>query len=186
MPAIKKKCRRINFSYRSFMLTADKIISLLNLKPHQMEGGYFAETYRSGEILSRENLPGRYSGPRVLSTAIYYLLTSETFSEMHMLKSDEIFHFYIGDPVEMLRLNPDGSGGRIVMGSNILSGHRLQETVPAGVWQGTRLIEGGRFALLGTTVSPGFDYSDYETGVRDELIRMYPAFNKMIMKLTRV
>jgi uncharacterized protein len=168
------------------MITADKIISLLNLKPHPMEGGYFAETYRSGEILSGESLPGRYSSQRSMSTAIYYLLTPETFSEMHMLRSDEIFHYYLGDPVEMLRLYPDGSGGRIVMGTGILGGHRLQEIVPAGVWQGTRLVDGGRFALLGTTVSPGFSLDDYQSGARDELIRMYPAFNKMIMKLTRV
>lgn len=167
------------------MPTADELIALLRLEPHQIEGGYFRETYRSGERISGESLPDRYAGPRSMSTAIYYLLAPGTFSEMHRVRSDEIFHFYLGDPVEMLELFPDGSGRRTVLGRDIAGGECPQHVVPAGVWQGTRLIEGGSFALMGTTVSPGFSYEDYTSGAREELIRAYPGFTDLILKLTR-
>jgi len=167
------------------MLTADKIIALLNLKPHPEEGGYFVETYRSLETISEKALPSRYKGVRSFGTAIYYLLTPETFSSMHRLRSDEIFHFYLGDPVEMLQLWPDGSGRVLIMGSDILNGMQLQVVVPRGVWQGAKLIKDGKFALLGTTVSPGFELVDYESGQRDDLIKAYPQFQDLIIALTR-
>lgn len=167
------------------MLTADQIVSLFNLKPHPEEGGYFAETYRSPEILSERALPSRYKGIRSFGTAIYYLLTPETFSALHQLQSDEIFHFYLGGPVEMLQLWPDGSGKVITMGSDILNGMEPQVIVPRGVWQGARLLRDGRVALLGTTVSPGFELVDYESGRREELVSSYPQFRDLIIALTK-
>jgi hypothetical protein len=167
------------------MLTADKIIALLNLKPHPEEGGYFVETYRSSEIILEKALPSRYKGVRSFGTAIYYLLTPETFSAMHRLQSDEIFHFYLGDPVEMLQLWPDGSGRVLIMGSDILNGMQPQVVVPRGVWQGARLLKDGKFALLGTTVSPGFEWIDYESGRRDDLVKAYPKFRDLIISLTK-
>jgi predicted cupin superfamily sugar epimerase len=167
------------------MLTADKIIALLNLKPHPEEGGYFVETYRSSETLSEKALPSRYKGVRSFGTAIYYLLTPETFSAMHRLRSDEIFHFYLGDPIEMLQLFPDGSGMILILGSDILNRMQTQVVVPGGVWQGARLIKDGKFALLGATVSPGFELADYESGCRDELVKSYPKFQELIIALTR-
>ncbi len=134
------------------MVTADKIKSLLNLKPHPVEGGYFAETYRSQQHIPKDELPDTYDSDRPLATAIYYLLTPDTFSTMHRLPADEIFHFYLGDPVEMLQLLPDGSGSAITLGPDILNGMHLQVTVGKGVWQGSRLLPGGKFALLGTTI----------------------------------
>jgi predicted cupin superfamily sugar epimerase len=122
------------------MLTADQIKTLFNLKPHPEEGGFFVETYRSTETLSRELLPNRYKGDRSFSTAIYYLLTPGTFSTIHRLRSDEVFHFYLGDPVEMLQLWPDGSGRILILGSDILNGMEPQVIVPRGVWQGARLL----------------------------------------------
>jgi len=166
------------------MLTADQIITLLNLKPHLEEGGYFAETYRSSETASEKALPNRYKGIRSFGTAIYYLLTPETFSAMHRLQSDEIFHFYLGDRVEMLQLTPDGSGKVITIGSDILDGMQPQVVVLRGVWQGARLVKDGRFALLGTTFSPGFEWTDYETGRRDLLLKSYPQFQDWIIALT--
>jgi predicted cupin superfamily sugar epimerase len=115
------------------MLTADQIKTLFNLKPHPEEGGFFVETYRSTETLSRELLPNRYKGDRSFSTAIYYLLTPGTFSTIHRLRSDEVFHFYLGDPVEMLQLWPDGSGRILILGSDILNGMEPQVIVPRGV-----------------------------------------------------
>ena len=167
------------------MLTADQIIALLNLTPHPKEGGYFIETYRSSETIPEKTLPSRYNGMRSFATAIYYLLMPETFSAMHRLQSDEIFHFYLGDPVEMLQLWPDGSGRLVILGSDILRGVQPQVVVPRGVWQGARLFKNGKFALLGTTVSPGFEFADYEYGQRDELIQSYPQFREWIIALTK-
>ncbi len=115
------------------MITVDQVKSLLNLKPHPAEGGYFAETYRSGGSLRGEGLPARYKAPRSLGTAIYYLLTPDTFSAVHRLASDEIFRFYLGDPVEMLHLLPDGSGRVVTLGPDLLGGMRPQVIVPQGV-----------------------------------------------------
>jgi len=151
--------------------SAEEIIHLLDLKPLTIEGGFFRETYRSQEKVA---LP-LYRGPRSLATAIYYLLTPETFSRMHRVPGEEIFHFYLGDPVEMLQLNPDGSGEVITMGQDIAAGMKMQHVVPGGWWQGARLRTGGRFALMGTTMSPGFEYEDYETPDRAELAKSYPG-----------
>ncbi len=167
------------------MLKTDEIITLFNLKPHPEEGGRFAETYRSSETIPEKALPGRYQGMRSFGTAIYYLLTPETFSAMHRLRSDEIFHFYLGDPVEMLQLFPDGSGKLFILGSDILNGMLPQVVVPQGIWQGTRLLRDGKFALLGTTVSPGFEFADYEPGQRDALSESYPQFRDLIIALTK-
>ena len=167
------------------MLIADQIIALLNLTPHPKEGGYFRETYRSLETIPEKTLPRRYKGMRSFATAIYYLLTPETFSAMHRLQSDEIFHFYLGDPVEMLQLWPDGSSKVLTLGSDILKGMQPQVVVPRGVWQGARLLKNGKFALLGTTLSPGFEFADYESGQRDELIKSYPKFREWIIALTK-
>ncbi|MCA9414960.1 MAG: cupin domain-containing protein [Candidatus Omnitrophica bacterium] len=162
----------------------EQIIQKLGLEPHPTEGGFFVETYRSEDVLPKEALPGRYPSDRNCSTAIYYLLKPGTFSEMHRLPTDEIFHFYLGDPVTMLQLFPDGSSKTIVIGNDVLSGERPQVVVPKGVWQGTCLSEGGEFALLGCTVSPGFDFEDYESGNREKLIREYPDQEEMIARLT--
>ncbi len=165
-------------------LTADELRQMLHLEPLTIEGGYFRETYRSAGQIPHSALP-TYNGPRAFSTCIYYLLTPDTFSVIHRLPGEEIFHFYLGDPVEMLQLHPDGHGEPITLGSDLRSGMTPQHVVPAHVWQGARLKAGGRFALMGTTVAPGFDYADYETGNRDELIRQFPAFSDQIRSLTR-
>jgi uncharacterized protein len=166
-------------------LTADELKALLHLAPHPREGGYFIQTWRADEIIPRESLPSRYSGPRPSGTAIYYLLEPGTFSELHRLASDEIFHFYLGDPVEMLQLAPDGSSRTAVLGSNFGAGMTPQLHVPKNVWQGSHLLPGGTFALLGCTVSPGFDYADYEAGSRAELTAQWPEHARIIELLTR-
>ncbi len=166
-------------------MNAEKLKSLLNLVPLTVEGGYFVETYRSAESIPHECLAGRYNGARTFGTCIYFLLEPETFSEIHRLASDEIFHFYLGDPVEMLQLWPDGEAKRVLIGSDIESGMAPQLVVPRGVWQGTRLVQGGTFALLGCTVSPGFEYADYESGSRALLSERYPEYSELIHALTR-
>jgi uncharacterized protein len=166
-------------------LDAQRLIGLLGLTPHPSEGGYFRETYRSAETLPPSATGNRYGAERSVCTAIYYLLTPDSFSAMHRLRTDEIFHFYLGDPVELLMLYPEGEGENRLMGPDIEAGQTLQAVVPRGVWQGLALRPGGRFALLGTTVAPGFDYADFELGARDELLRLYPAFAARLVRLTR-
>jgi hypothetical protein len=160
-------------------MTAGEIKALLNLQPHPAEGGFFRQTYAAEATVE---LP---RGPRTLGTAIYYLLEPGTFSEMHVLASDEIFHFYLGDPVEMLQLYPDGRSAVFTLGPDLATGQHVQLAVLAGVWQGTRLIGDGKAALLGCTVTPGFDYADYRGGVYAELAAKWPREAERIRALTR-
>jgi uncharacterized protein len=139
-------------------MTADEVKKTLGLVPHPREGGFYIRTYESGErILATAFSDGRYSSERHTGTAIYYLLEPGTFSEIHRLKSDEVFHFYAGDPVEMLQLHPDGKGEAIRIGNRLELGERPQIVVARNIWQGSRLVSGGKWALLACTVSPGFE-----------------------------
>lgn len=162
----------------------EQLIDLLNLKPHP-EGGYYRETYRGLEKIAAGALPPRYGGERNTCTAIFYLLTPDTFSVMHRLASDEVFHFYLGDAVEMLLLRPDKRSEKAVLGQDIENGQRLQLVVPQGWWQGCRLISGGHYALLGCTVAPGFDFADFSEGTRAQLQADYPEASGLIAQLTR-
>jgi uncharacterized protein len=170
-------------------LTADELKTLLHLEPHPREGGWFRQTWRAEEHLPASALPARSAAGRdagrAAGTAIYYLLEPGTFSEMHRLASDEVFHFYLGDPVEMLQLFPDGAGRTLILGSDLAAGHLVQAVVPQGVWQGSRLLPGGKLALLGCTVSPGFEYADYESGSRAALTQRWPEWAEKIRGLTR-
>ena len=166
------------------ILTAEEIIRELGLKPLPAEGGFYRETYRSEEKIPTDGLPARYRSAKSFCTAIYYLLTPETCSALHRLPSDEIFHFYLGDPVSMLQLHPGGSSELIALGHDPGRGEKLQVVVPRATWLGAFLNQGGRFALMGTTVAPGFDFSDYEHPSRQELIRQYPDRRELILKLT--
>ncbi|TKJ29791.1 MAG: hypothetical protein CEE40_07430 [Chloroflexi bacterium B3_Chlor] len=166
------------------MISAEEIIERLGMQPHPEEGGYFAETYKSEELISKLGLPERYPSERAFGTAIFYLLTPDTFSALHRLASDEIFHFYLGDPVTMLQLHPHGSSKVVTLGQDILKGQELQVVVPRGTWQGSFLNEGGEFALLGCTVAPGFEYEDYEAGDREALLEQYPDLSELIIRLT--
>jgi predicted cupin superfamily sugar epimerase len=163
-------------------MTADDLIRILKLQPHPTEGGFYVETYRSNEIIPGAATPLRYNAPRCYSTAIYFLLKAGAFSEMHRLQSDEIFHFYMGEAAEMLLLKSDGQGEIVHIGNRLDKGETPQMIVPRGCWQGMRCT--GEFTLLGTTVAPGFEYADYESGNRAELIRQFPAFADLICTLT--
>ena len=169
------------------MPTAEQIIASLQLQPHPIEGGYFRETYRAKATVPAEFLPTGYPrvGSRSLGTSIYYMLTRDTFSEMHRLPTEEVFHVYLGGPVRMLQLFEDGAGSEVILGSDVLAGEHPQWIVPPGVWQGSRLEPGVEFVLLGATVAPGFDYADYEQGVRAELVVRYPEWAEQITRLTR-
>ncbi len=164
-----------------------ELVAALKLKPLPVEGGLFRQSYVAGETIAAAALPSRYDADKPLSTAIYYLLTDDpdSFSALHKLPTDELYHFYLGDPVEQLLLHPGGGSERVVLGHDVLGGQRLQHLAPRGSWQGSRLLAGGRFAVMGTTMAPGFTASDYLGGDRQQLIGRYPGDAELIRALTR-
>ena len=169
------------------MLSAEEIIEILALEPLPIEGGLYRQSYVASEEIAAEALPTRYGRTKSICTAIYYLLTDrpESFSALHRLPTDEVYHFYLGDPVEMLLLHPKGRSEWIVLGQDLLAGQHVQYVVPAGVWMGSRLMEGGLYGLMGTTMAPGYDDLDYEGGDAEELERQYPDRATLIRRLTR-
>ncbi len=155
-------------------VTAEEVIERLGLSPLPFEGGYYRETLRSAERLPASAPPLDYAAGRSLYTAIYYLVTPESGSALHKLQSDEVWHFYLGDPVEQVQLWPDGSSCLVRLGHDLRGGCVPQALVPGGVWQSTRLAPGGAFALLGTTMAPGFDVAEFTAGSPAELAGRYP------------
>lgn len=156
------------------MDTPEKIIRALKLAPLPREGGLFRSTYRS---------PGKAEG-RDMCSAIYYMLLPHSFSHLHRLATDEIYHFYSGDPVELLELLPDGESRMTVLGGDICAGQQVQYVVRAGNWQGLRLAPGGAYALMGTTMSPGYEERDYEHADAEALKGRYPKEAALIAALT--
>ena len=163
--------------------TAREIIDRFGLEPLPGEGGFYTRTHCSPGMIPREALPPGYQEPRPFSTAILYLLTPETFSALHMLPTEEIYHFYLGDPVQMLNLHPGGEAEIVTLGPDISSGQQVQWVVPKGTWQGSRLMSGGEYALLGATMCPGFDWPDMDLAEPDELIEAYPRYRDLIRRL---
>lgn len=167
-------------------MEASQIIELLDLQPLPQEGGYYRETYRAPLVLQSGTLPDHYDGHRNASTAIYFLLTPVEHSAWHILPTDEVFHYYCGDPVEMLLLHPDGRAEWRRLGADLAAGERPQVVVPGGVWQACRLVDGGSYALLGCTVAPGFDFRDFHVAQADEVTRLqaqHPAHADQIARL---
>ena len=168
-------------------ITADALIRHFGLATLPVEGGHFRQTCKADETVS---IVPDGSGPPLLkprSTAILYLLSADpdSFSAIHRLPTDEIYHFYLGDPVELLLLRQDGSSEVITLGQDVLNGQQVQFAVPAGTWQGSRLVPGGEFALLGTTMAPGFIDTDYTAGEQALLVEQYPDQAGLIALLTR-
>jgi len=149
------------------------------------EGGYFTETYRSAERIAQRGLPERFTGDRNLSTAIYFLLVGEEFSSFHRIKADEIWHFYHGAPLELFIIAPDGSLSVILIGNRPESGHHFQYVVPAGYWFASRCLEKNGYSFVGCTVSPGFDFEDFELAKAAELSNRYPEHQDLIHALCR-
>lgn len=165
----------------------EELLSLFSLEPLEQEGGLYKVSYTSDEVLPESHLPDRYAGKRPFHTAIYYLLTGEkdSFSALHRLKTDEVWHFYLGDPARLVLLHPSGRGETVILGHDVVKGEKLQYCIPRGTWQGCSLLLGGEYALMGTTMAPGFDPDDFEIGVFKELVTQYPDHEAMIASLTR-
>jgi uncharacterized protein len=166
---------------------AQKLILHFKMQKIPAEGPWFALTYRSEDLLEAKSLSDRYRGNRVAGTAIYAVQTNEDFSAMHKLATDEIWHFYGGDPLEMLLLYPDGRGEIVIVGPDVFSGQHPQFVVPRDVWQGSLPIGAGleTYSFFGNTLAPGFEFQDFEMGYRDELQAKYPQFTDHIARRTR-
>jgi predicted cupin superfamily sugar epimerase len=166
------------------MTDATYWIDRLGLQEHP-EGGFFRESYRSADRLEAGILGGRYDGPRVASTSIYFLLTSEASSSLHRLRSDEVWHFHAGSALTVHVIDPEGTYQALRVGLDLGAGQRPQAVVPAWSWFGATVDEPGSYALVGCTVAPGFDFADFELADRQELSRKFPDHAGLIARLTR-
>ena len=167
---------------------AEFYISSLGLIAHP-EGGYFKETFRSEVELSANALPAHFGGMRSASTAIYFLLTTARASSFHRIESDEVWHFYAGDPLEVFGIHPDGRLEVWLLGGPETEGASFQATVPAGIWFGSAVKNTGdpnsdHFSLCGCTVAPGFDFDGFELADRQGLLAEFPQHADLITKLT--
>lgn len=160
----------------------ESIIGELDLTPHP-EGGWYRETYRDTLTLPGAALP--HGGPRSASTAILYLLDAGSFSALHRIASDEVWHFHLGDALIVHVLHEDGRREDLRLGPDLRGGDRVQAVVTRGAWFGARLAEGGRFALVGCTVAPGFDFADFELAQRTTLSARFPEHAALIAAMTR-
>ncbi|MBD3224611.1 MAG: hypothetical protein GF313_07770 [Caldithrix sp.] len=158
-------------------------INHLQLQPHP-EGGYFKENYRSNEAIANNHLPRRYLGNRSFSTAIYYLLENQQIAALHRIKSDEIWHFYCGYPLNVYVFNSYGNVDKYQLGIDVASGQLPQVVIPAGKWFGAQLMMNDSYILAGCTVAPGFDFMDFELAKREQLLKQYPDAADIIKALT--
>lgn len=166
-------------------MNADDYIKLLDLKKHP-EGGYFKEVYRCRESF---NLPGtqlKTARNRNLSTSIYFLLKNDEISTLHRIKSDELWHHYSGSSVKIIIINSVGSIEEKILGKDVIANESFQVVIPAGVWFCAELTDKKSFALVGCTVSPGFDFEDFELGSKVKLTEEYPLHKDLINRFTRV
>jgi hypothetical protein len=166
------------------MNNAEYWINKLGLEKHP-EGGWFSEVYRSEETTKAEQLPKRFAGERHHSTSIYFLLTSDTFSAFHRIKSDELWHFYDGSAVTIHMIDGNGEYSSVTLGRDIDKGEVLQYAIPHGVWFGAEVNDEGSYSLVGCTVAPGFHFDDFELAKQDELLGKYPEHKRIVKKLTR-
>ena len=171
------------------MLTTQEIIEHLKLIPHPSEGGYFKIVHNDKLTLPNSVLPDlvNVEEERTICDAIYYMIDSDNHSQLHRTAGNMLYHFYYGDPVEMLLLHPEGttpSTERVTFGNDIKAGQQPMILIPGGSWLGIQVQPPGKFALMGVTLSPGFNISDYTMGQRDELIAQYPTEKELITTLT--
>ncbi len=165
--------------------TAKYWIDKLKLSRHP-EGGYFREIYRSNEFINKKNLPERYSSFRSFSTSIYFLLESSEFSAFHRLKSDEVWHFYEGSPIMIFMIFRSGEFREYILGNNPEKNQVFQALIPKGCWFAAKVIKPDSFSLIGCTVSPGFDFEDFEMGRFEILSKLFPQHSQLIRQLTLI
>ncbi len=163
----------------------DYWVEKLNLISHP-EGGFYAETYRAEGIIPKKTFSKKFSGNCAYSTAIYFLLTGNTFSAFHRIASDEMWHFYDGDPLSIFFFDELGNLQEKVLGMDIEKNQFPQIVIPAGLWFASRCQNPNGFTLSGCTVAPAFDFADFELAKYEELSKEYPKHTKLIRELTRI
>lgn len=166
------------------MSVPEQLVKKYGLQPHP-EGGWYAQTYKSNEIIPAAALPARFGGERVFSTAIYFFLKQGDFSAFHRIKSDECWHFYHGGPLEVFVIQQNGEMKIITLGNDISKEQLFQYVVPANCWFASRPVAGSAFCFVGCTVSPGFDFADFELAEAGELVKEFPQYEKIIRELCR-
>ncbi|MES2371233.1 MAG: cupin domain-containing protein [Bacteroidota bacterium] len=165
-------------------LTVSELVERFQMIPHP-EGGYYKEMYRSDELIKKESLPGRFSGNRNFSTAIYFLLEQGNFSAFHRIQSDECWHFYAGHSLHVHVIHHDGRYDLIRLGTDIAAGEIFQAIVPAGCWFASETAPDGLFSFVGCTVAPGFDFADFELAKVEILSAQFPLHRALISRLCR-
>lgn len=170
---------------RGKVKSVDELVRRLELARHP-EGGWYRETYRSGESVAGSALPERFGGPRSFCTSIYFLLEQGDISALHRIKSDEIWHFYTGAALIVHVLTPQGEHLELKVGPDYAAGESFQIVVEAGCWFGAEVSSPGEYSLVGCTVAPGFDFEDFQLGNRSDLQRKYPRHKEIIKRLTRM
>jgi len=184
LPTRKANIQKHKTELAIMNFTAEYWIQKLGLTAH-VEGGAFAETYRSSLIIPQDVLPEAFSGARNASTAIYFLLQPGKFSAFHKILSDELWHFYTGVPVNIYEIRPDGKLSHHILGGNPEAGEVFQCLIPGGSWFASCVETSEGYGLTGCTVAPGFDFADFELADRNSLINQYPEHQDIITKLTR-
>lgn len=166
--------------------TAEGWIDHLGLESHP-EGGYYRETYRTDESIPEESLPDRFDGPRDVATLIYFLLPAESFSALHRIRQDEMWHFYAGAPITLHQIASDGPYTTQTLGRDVTEGQTLHTVVPAGRWFGATVEADGdeSYGLAGCTTAPAFDFADFELADRAALTETFPQHRSVIERLTR-
>ena len=164
------------------MINAATLVEKYQLEKHP-EGGYYKETFKSNVVLPSASLPKDFGGDRVCSTAIYFLLEQGQFSAFHKIKSDECWHFYTGQTLEIFVLFENGHLEIIKLGNDIEHGEVFQYVVPANCWFASRPAAHSTFCFVGCTVAPGFDFKDFELAKKEDLIATYPKYEQQIKEL---
>jgi predicted cupin superfamily sugar epimerase len=165
-------------------MNANYFISHLQLESHP-EGGFFKETYRATESISKKALFPQFEGERNFSTAIYYLLRQGEHSLFHRIKSDECWHFYAGDKLLIHVIEPGGNYYCIKLGSNIYVGETFQFVVPAMAWFAAEPAVESSYSLVGCTVAAGFDFADFEMADKTSLLAAFPKYKEVVSRLSR-
>jgi hypothetical protein len=163
--------------------TAEEIKGMLGLQPHPT-CGFVAETYRSPLEIPASALPDVYEGDRPFGSALYFLVTPDAQIVMHRIRSDQQYHHYLGDPLEVLMLFPDGTGKVVTVGSDLAAGQRPQLFLPGGTFHTSRLDAGASYALLASTEWPGVEPPDVEHGDIEALMKDFPDFREEIQAFT--
>jgi len=166
------------------MSIVNTLIQRYGLESHP-EGGWYKQSYKSKEQIATEALPERFGASRVFSTAIYFLLEKGNFSAFHRIKSDECWHFYAGDPLLIYIIEQTGELKVISLGSDHESGQSFQYVVPANCWFASRPAPESEYCFVGCTVSPGFEFDDFELADASELSTIYPQHKPIIIELCR-